>query len=188
MIVDVTAERGADRFRPPQREIVGLADVVEVIDFEHQVMNAVCAGIDEGERVVARIDVEEIGLERLQDIVGRLEIEDLGIERHHRVEPLGGEHGMAHAERAGAEAGNRASGLERLARRLGAVDGFQPVADRVREDNQIFHPAFVGERARAARDFDAGFFQMRGEAVERRRVGDFPAVERRPLALRRFAR
>ena len=95
---------------------------------------------------------------------------------------------MAHAERAGAEAGDRAAGLERLARRLGAVDGFEPVADRIREDNQIFHPAFIRERARAARDLHAGFFQMRGERVECRRIGDFPAVERRPLALARSAR
>ena len=86
---------------------------------------------------------------------------------------------MAHAERAGAEAGDRAAGLERIGRGLGAVEDFEPVADRVGEHDQVLDPALVGERARAARDLHAVVFQMRRERIERRRVGDLPAVERR---------
>ena len=144
-------------------------------------MNAVLAGIDEGEAVMPRIDVEEIGLERFQDVVGRLEVEDLGIERHHVVEPLRGEHGMAHAERPGAEAGNGTAGLERIARNFGAMERFEPVADRIGKNDQILDAAFFGERTRTACDLDAVFLQTRGKRVERRGIGDFPAVERRPL-------
>src|SRR5580693_3653149 len=65
VIVDVAAERGADHFRLPQRQIIGLPDIVEIADLEHHVMDAVLAGVDEGKAVVARIDMKEIGLERL---------------------------------------------------------------------------------------------------------------------------
>jgi len=45
--------------------VVGLADVVEEAGLDHQMMDAVLAGVDEGKAVVARIGVEEIGAERL---------------------------------------------------------------------------------------------------------------------------
>ena len=129
------------------------------------------------------IDVEEIGLERLEDVVAQLEVEDVGVERHDLVEPLRREHGVAHAERAGAETGDRAAGLERIGGGLGAVEDFEPVADRVVEHDQVLDAALVGQRARAARDLDAGLFEMRRERVERGGVGDFPAVERRAFVL-----
>ena len=49
-----------------QREVVALADVVEIAGLHHQMMDAGLAGLDEGDAVVARIDVEEIGRERLE--------------------------------------------------------------------------------------------------------------------------
>src|SRR5579859_421690 len=104
VIVDVAAERGADHLRLAQGEIIALADVVQVAQLDHQMMDAVLAGIDEGKAVVARIDVEEIRLERFENVVAGLEVQNVGVEWHHFVEPLGGENGMAHAERAGAEA------------------------------------------------------------------------------------
>ena len=70
------------------------------------------------------LTMEEIGRERLGEIVAELEAEDVPIERHHLADLLAVEHGVAHAERAGAEAGDRAAGLERLGRGLGAVEDF----------------------------------------------------------------
>ena len=74
-------------------------------------------------------------------------------------------------------------GLERVGRGFGAVKHFEPVADRIGENDQVLDAPLVGERARAARDFDAGFFEMRRQRVERGGVGDLPAVERRALVL-----
>ena len=82
---------------------------------------------------------------------------------------------MAEAERAGAKAGNRAAGLERLGGGFGAVKDFQPVAERIVEHDQILDVPLVGQRAGAVRDFDPAVVQMRGERIERRRIGDLPA-------------
>ena len=114
-----------------------------------------------------------------KNVIGRLEVEDLGIERQYLVEPFRREHGVAHAERAGAVAGDRAAGLERIGRGLGAMERFEPVADRIGEHDQVLDPALIRQRPRAARDFHAVLFQMRRERIERRRVGNLPAVERR---------
>ena len=84
---------------------------------------------------------------------------------------------MTHAERTGAEAGDRAPRLERLGRDLGAVECLEPVADRIGKDDEILDPPFFGKRARAARNLHAACFQMRGQRVERRGIGDFPTVE-----------
>src|SRR5690348_6785321 len=136
LIVGMTAERGADRLRLAQRQIVGLPDVVEIAEFDHEVMDAVPAGIDEGKAVVARIDVKEIRLERPQDVIAEPKAEDIDIEWGHLVEALDREYRVSHAERAGAKAGDGAARLERLRRDLGAVERFEPVADRVAEDDQ----------------------------------------------------
>ena len=96
-------------------------------------MDAVRAGVDESEAVVARIEMKEIGLEGPQNIVAQPEAEDVGIERHDVIEPGRREYRVSHAERTGAEAGDGASRLERLGRELGAVERFEPVADRVGE-------------------------------------------------------
>jgi len=57
---------------------------------------------------------------------------------------------VAHAERPGAEAGNIAARLERIAGDLGAVENLEPVAAGSFEHDQVGDMALVGERARAA--------------------------------------
>ena len=147
LIVSVTAERRADRPRLAQRQVVGLPDIVEIAELDHEVMDAVLAGSDEGKAVVARIDMKEIGIERPQDVVAELETKDIRIERRHVVEPLNGEYRVSHAERTGAETGDGAARLEGLQTGLGPVERFEPVSDRVAKDNQVLDAAFVGERA-----------------------------------------
>ena len=141
--------------------------------------------LDEGDAVVARIDVEEVGRERLGEIVAQLEAEDVDIERNDVVDLLAVEHGVTHAERAGAESGDRAAGLERIAGGLGAVHHLEAVAGRIVEHDQVLDVPLVGERPRAARDLHAVVRQMRGVGVERRGVGDLPAVEARRLGVGR---
>jgi len=48
MIVDVASERGADHLGLPQRQIVALPDIVEIAKLDHQMMDPVLAGVDEG--------------------------------------------------------------------------------------------------------------------------------------------
>ena len=147
----MAAERDADAAFLAEREVVALADVVEVEQLHHQMMRGVAAGLDERDRMVARIGVEEIGVERPRHVVGEPEAEHVAIERDHVVDAFDVQHRVAHAERAGAEAGDVAAGLERLARGLGAVEDLQPVADRIVERDQVGDAALVGERAGAAR-------------------------------------
>mgnify|MGYP003693810657 CR=1 FL=1 len=49
----------------------------------HDVMHGGLAGLDEGEAVVARIDVQEARLERMRVVVGEPEAEELAVERQH---------------------------------------------------------------------------------------------------------
>ena len=85
---------------------------------------------------------------------------------------------MAHAERAGAEAGDGRPGLNGSARGLGAVEDFEPVADRIGEHDQVLRPG-ARRRARGCRaaTCDAGLFKLRGDGVERGGVRDLPAEE-----------
>ena len=66
--------------------------------------------------------------------------------------------------------------------RLGAMEQLEAIAERIGEHDQVLHAPFVGERARAARDLDAGGIEPRRKRVERGRVRDFPAEEADALA------
>src|SRR5262249_41229665 len=88
VVAGMAPERDADALGLAEREIVALADVVEAAKLDHHVMDHVDAALDEGDAVVARIDVKEIGRERTQPIVTDLEPEDVAIERHHLGDAL----------------------------------------------------------------------------------------------------
>ena len=137
---------------------------------------------DEGHAVVARIDVEEIRRERLGEIVAELEAQDVAIERQDVVDLLAVEHGVAHAERAGAEAGDGAAGLERIGGGLGAVENLQPVAGGVVQHDQVADLALLGKRAGAARERHLVPLEVGGVGVERGGVRHLPAEEARRVA------
>jgi hypothetical protein len=164
------------------RDVVALADVVEIAGLDHQVMDADLAGLDEGDAVVARIDVEEIRRERLGEVVAEVEAQDVLIERQDVADLLAVEHGVAHAERAGAEAGDGAAGLERVGGGLGAVENLEPVAGGVLQHDQVADLALLGERAGAARKRNLVAFEIGGVGVERGGVRHLPAEEARRVA------
>src|SRR5262252_6921640 len=182
LVVDVPAQRDADAAFLAQRQIVALPDVVEAEELHHQMMGGAAAGLDEGDRVVARIGVEEVGVERSHHIVGQAEPEHVAIERHGVVDVLDVQHGMTHAERSGAEARDRAAGLERLARGLGAVDDFEPIAERIGEHDEVLDAPFIRQRARAAGNLDPGLLKSRGKIIERGGVGHLPTEESHAFA------
>ncbi len=88
---------------------------------------------------------------------------------------------MPHAERPGAESGDGAAGPERLGRDLGAVKGFERVAEGIDESDQRLDAARIGERFRQALDAHARGLEPRRQTVERRGVRDLPAEKSRPL-------
>ena len=91
---------------------------------------------------------------------------------------------MPEPERAGAESRNRSSGHEGRIVDLGAVKGLQPVAGRIMKRNQAADAPGVGQRLRFGGDGHAGFFQPRGQRIQRRTVGNLPAEEARAFAHR----
>ena len=144
----MTAERGADASLLAERKIIALPDIVEAEKLHHQVMGGVAPGFNERNRVMAGIGVEEIGVEGPQHVVGQLKPEHVTIERQRVIDVLDVQHRMAHAERPGTEARERAPGLERLACRFGAMEDFKPIAERIGEHDQILHAALVRQRPR----------------------------------------
>src|SRR5262249_5614761 len=91
------------------------------------------------------------------------------------------QYGVTHAERPGAEARDRAAGLERIARGLGAMEDFEPVAERIGQHDEVLDAAFIRQRARAAGNLDPGLLQPRGETIEGG-VGHLPTEESDRLA------
>src|SRR5579883_961957 len=177
-IAGMAAKRHGNAACFAERQIVALPDVVETEQLHHQVMNRILAGLDEGKTVMARIDMEEARHKRMRVIVGQSKTERIAVKCHETIYGLRRidiEHDMAKAERAGAKARNRAAGLERIARYLGAVKNLEPVGHRIVEHDQILDMALVGQRPRSALDPDVVVLKMRGEGVECRGVGDFPA-------------
>ena len=68
-------------------------------------------------------------------------------------------------------------GLNGSASGLWPMENFEPVADRIGEHDQVFHPALVGERASAAGGGNAGLVQLGGDPIERGSVRYLPAEE-----------
>src|SRR5262249_31703895 len=120
---------------------------------------------------------EEISGKRTQPIIAELELEDVLIKRHHLRDALEMHHHMAHAERAGAEAGNVATRPERFRTGLRTVKDFEPIAGGVFECDQIRNMALVGECLRSARDWNPVVLELGGKRVEGRCVRNLPAEE-----------
>src|ERR1700729_23703 len=69
-IAGVAAERHADAALFAERKIVALADIVEAEQLHHDVMHGILAGLDEGEAVMARIEMQESRDEWMVVIIG----------------------------------------------------------------------------------------------------------------------
>ena len=124
---------------------------------------------------MARIGVQEIRSERRADEVADAEAQQVAVERQRRLNIGDHEHGMAHAERAGAEAGDRAAGTEWFIGYLGAVECLETIAGRVGERDQGADETLVRESRGFARHRHTCAFQACGQRVECRGVGDLPA-------------
>ena len=132
------------------------------------------------------LTMKKPGNEGMRIIVRQPESKRVAIERRHALDGLRGidvEHHVSEPERPGAKAGNRAAGLERLRRRLGAMKKLEPVALRIVEHDQIRHVPFVGQRAGAAGYIDPRALELPGQRIERGRVPDLPTEKADALAV-----
>src|SRR5437660_8848667 len=91
---------------------------------------------------------------------------------------------MAEPERSGAEAGDRAAGVEWRVVYLGAVKCLEAIARGIAKRDQPLDAAIVGQRGWFGRDLDFRVFQPRRERIQRRRVGNLPAEEALALGQR----
>src|SRR5205823_427053 len=180
-IVGMPAERRGDAAILAYRKIVRLADVVEHVELDHEMMDAVLSGFQHREVVMPRIDVEEVDLERLHHVVAQPQPEHVLIKPQHVLDALDREHDVSHAERPSAEPGNGAARPERLDRGLGAVKSFEPVAEGIGERDELPDSARLGERLRLPLDAYPRSLEPRGEPVERHGIRDFPTEKAGPI-------
>src|SRR6516165_4121107 len=170
------AERDADAILA-QGNVVGLADVIEREQFHHQMMHAALAGLDQRKAVMARIDVEEIGAERLFDVVGKAEAEQIDIERHHGFDVFDHQHRMAEPERSGPESRYRTSRAKWRLVGLGAMKALQAVAGGIMKRDQRLDAPRIGKRRWLGGDCYARVLQSRRERIERTGILNLPAEE-----------
>ena len=116
--------------------------------------------------MVAAVDVKEIKPVWLQPEVRHVEAEEIAIERQQRLDVLHVEDGMAHAECASAEPEIGRPGLKGCRRKLRPVEGFEWIARGIAERDQLGHMPLIGQRARSARDLDAGVVEPAGKTIE----------------------
>ena len=173
----MAAERHRQASFLAEREIEPLPDIVKGIEFDHHVMDRRLAGLDEGETVMARVNVQEARRIGLRVEIAQAEAEDIFVEVGDLVDALDMHDDVAEPERPGAETGDRAAGLERIGGDLAAMKNLDAVAERIAEHDQVLDVPLAGERARAARKRHACRFEASAERIERRTVGDFPAEE-----------
>ncbi|MDT4842896.1 hypothetical protein FQZ97_768110 [compost metagenome] len=184
MVVDVAAQGHADRLRVDQRHVVGAADVVEVVVFEHQVVDLRWpAGMGQADGVMARVAVQELDAERRLGVVADLEAEDVAVQVAQLVEVLGDQGDMPQAHVAGAETAQRA------ARHEGRGGVGQAVADLDAQAVRVAEMDHPGDRAQAdflgrpRRGGVAGLLQRSGQALQFGGVGHLEAHAHARLAL-----
>src|ERR1700691_1372586 len=131
----MTAERDADTFGLAQGDIIGLADIVERKQLHHQMMHAVAAGLDQSEAVMPCVDVKEAGAKRFLHVVAEPEAEQIDVERHHRIDIFNRQHGMAEAERTGAESRYRTAGAKRRLVDLSTIKCLEAIAAGIPKRN-----------------------------------------------------
>ena len=178
----MAAERDADTALLQLGEVIGLADIIERIELDHQVVKAVDAGLDRGEAVMAAVEMKEERLERALRVVAEAEAEQVDVKGQHRVERSDGENDVTEPKRSGAKAAERAAGDEGGGRCGGAVEEFEAIACGIMRDDQLGDTALLGLERRTWDDRMAGVGQPRRQPRQGRAIGDFPAHRADALA------
>src|SRR5262245_8091109 len=174
--------RRAQRNLQILRDVEPLPDIIETVEFDHEMMNVVSSGLNQGKAVVARVDMEEKSFERFDQPITEPKAQEITIERQECLDVCNGEHRMAEAERTRAETRDGATWLEGLDRGLRAMEGLEPGSKGILEHDELLDASFGRERASATSDLDLGGLQPGGQPLEGSRIGQLPAKERRSFA------
>src|ERR1700722_19841008 len=151
MIVRVLAGRDRPRDLVLAHEVVGHADVVEIVHFEHDVVEAAVAARDsEGNRVIAVVAMHEDEPDR--PLAGAKFVPDAAAHSEVSIEALGridvalAHDAMAESAGAGFESPmHRAPGMERLAElQQRAVKNLDWIAVGVAQLEDFEHSTFIG--------------------------------------------
>jgi hypothetical protein len=161
-----------------------LADVIERIEFDQQVVHRALWAFYQSETVMPRINVQEVGRDWTTDEVADAKTKQITIEGEGHVDAWDHEQYVAHAQWAGAEAGNVAPGPEWRIGHLRTVERFQPVADRISKGDQAAHAALISTCYLFPPHRHVRRLQACGERFQRGSVGDFPAEDAVPLGHR----
>src|SRR5215469_16797394 len=142
-VAGVPAERDRNAIFLGKGKVVALTDIVKAEQLHHDVMDRVLAALNESETVMARIDVEKSRHERFGIVVRKPKPKRFVVEIHQPIERVlvvDVEYDVAETQRAGAKSGNATPGPEWLGGSFGAVEDFEPIADRVGDRHEIGHP------------------------------------------------
>src|SRR5262245_29977068 len=99
------------------RQVEALTNVIETVEFGHEMMDVISTGLDQRQAVVARVDMEEKGLERLDHPIAEPKAQQIAIEGQQGIDMRHGKHGVAQTQGTGAESRDGAAWLEGLDRK-----------------------------------------------------------------------
>src|SRR5260221_11009614 len=102
----MSSELHRDTVRRALGDVVALANIIEGIQLNHQVVHEPLWSRDQRQAVMASIDVHEICADRSADEVANPETKEVAVKTQRRVDIGNHQENVAHAHRAGAKAGN----------------------------------------------------------------------------------
>src|SRR5262245_61985491 len=148
--------RRAQRNLQILRDVEPLADIIETVEFDHEMMDVVSSGLNQGKAVVARVDMEEKRLERFDQPITEPKTQEIAIEGKQCLDVGDGEHRMAEAEWPRAKTRNGAAWLERFDSGLRAIEGLEPRSEGILEHDELLDASLGRELASATSDLDLG--------------------------------
>src|SRR5262249_23307382 len=93
----VPAKGGEQLVIHARSNVIALADIVETVELDHEVVETLPPQLQQRETVLARVDMKKMRLERELHVVARVKSQHIAIERHDRIDLLDRNPGMPQA-------------------------------------------------------------------------------------------
>src|SRR5215469_5267330 len=126
------------------RQVVSLADIVEGVKLDHQVVHRALRAFHKCQAVMSRIDMKEICTHRSTNEVADAKAQHLRVEGECLVNVGNHQKHMSHPEGSCTEAGNVASGTKWLICHLRAPKRLQPVTGGISKRDQVPFAPLIG--------------------------------------------
>ena len=157
-------------------QVVASADVVDVAQLDHEVVQRRDADLEEGQAVMTGVGVEERRLERRHHVVGEPEAQHVGVEADGRLQLRHHQHHVAQPQLAGLEPRDVAAGRELPGAVVGAAEQLDPVPGRIVAVDHARHPPALQLGLGPLGDRHPGRLQLPGGGVEGGGAGHLPPV------------